>query len=522
MAIDKYKPQLPLPDLTASYPSFSRAAEFNNQVVTKGVTGLLGIASDALIDYEEEVKKANTLETDAMLTKMFTERNVNVQANVKLGDTVGLVDREYAWTREELEKVRKASKLSDKDFNTLYNSHTSDYLKKIGTYQLAEGKRYQEQAMDTWSKTMKDNMATVPVGDLRALSTFMDNARQVYKNDPVKGREEITDAFKTQMQMWSYQNPKQALAWFEQNRGQLAGVFGSDIIEAEKVFNTAEENMRAEVRFGIAMEKHAMDRAEFMKKQYNEQTMNNFYSKVFTPDGSPGNWSEADVHAIMDDPNVTFANKKLAGGIIASVTNPTTETPYNNAYTNQTLLNIWSGNFNLQRYYQDVAAGRYTPAQMSRIESANANFTKVSEDPQVKASLNTVFTLIDKTYGTNNGLIAANPQMVAQMKQQVAADILTMPVEKRIQALNLNDQNSYINQLLTGNMPTKIQDDIRKQMSGGQFVYSPIAVPGADNVGAIAAPTVVQETTKPVRMPGEDISSYTKRLRAWRDSQGGN
>lgn len=483
--------------------------------------GVLGTAIDVLTDYEKRTHEANILATETELTKLFTQRTVDVQSTRKLGDTQGLIDDEAKWVDNSKEVARKASKLNDKDFEYLWNTRASNYLRDTGKYQLAEGKKYEEVSKQDYVNLKTNQLAASPLGDLSSLDTLIAETKVLYRDDPKKAQETIDNAVEMYFTLQAMNDPRNTLAYYNANKGALIQRYQASSPEIAKVMKGIESNLRSQQTLALAYENRNLQLEARAQKQRDEEVVNALIANMYgAPNsGAEGmlNYQDAMNEALLS-PSISSSAKKqiisLAGTFEKTITGKSPSPQAYGAYVN-----------NYEKALQGELTVNDLPNVVTTMSEAGCSMEQVNKVVTSVNSMNTkavqadnsffkiVFDAIDDFNSKQDAMgfkVKGDPLQIQAIKSAFVEHYNNATPEQQAAMRKLSDPNSWTYQFIQGNA-VKPSGGFKLPSEEGES-SRPFSVyfPGTPSVNV---QTGIQGTQTQIqaRRPGESLNDYLKR-----------
>lgn len=530
MAIDTYKPNMPKTNIAANFSGVTDARMHRVKANNIAMQDVLSTTQDIMNDYHEKMRKANALATETELTRLFSQRTVDVQSSRKMGDTQGLLDDESAWVDNAKEAARKASKLNDADFDTLWNDQAARYLKATGAYQLAEGAKYEEASKKQYVDTKTNQLATAALGDLSMLDTLVGEIGVIYKDDPDAAKEAISNAVEMQFTLQAMNDPRGTLNWYNANKGLLIQKYQGAAADIDKVMKKVDSNLRSQMQLALAFENRALQLEARAQEQYDNAAVSNmmqaFYGALDSSDSAGISTASKLGHEYLIDPNLSTDGRKAILSIVKDVnklqTGGTTTPAMYEEYMRINQM-IMRG----EATQDDVQGSISTLADMGASkEFVNGVYTSwKSYDNDVTKKFDNQLKLCDKaiedafSVTSEMGMkVTGDPMQILHMQQAYRQAFREASPEERVKMLDLADPNGHFAQFIRANKVTTSNsmldtDSIRAQREQEKRSWKinwPEGMPVKINATYGTQGSRQMEVQK--RLPGESPEEYMKRM----------
>lgn len=517
MPISEYKfnaPQISAPTLHGGANIEAQAIMSQAKAFNDGLGQIINIVAD----YDKNIRNANLMATETELTKMFTQRTVEIQSNRKLGDTQGLIDDEVKWVDESKEAARRASKLNDKDFETLWNTQAQNYLQSTGKYQLAEGKKYEEVSKQQYVNLKTNQLASSPLGDLSQLDSLISEAKILYQNDPVNGQKAIDNAVEMYFTLQAMNDPNATLAYYNANKGALIQRYQASAPEIGKIMKGIESNLRSQQTLAVAYDNRALALEARAQAQRDEEAISVLLKTMYAPSSGvegASNYQEA-MNNIMLSSGISAKTKergiKLVSQYNKMVTGRDPQPAAYEAYTNQ-LEKALTGEIapeDLADTVMSMSSAGCSMEQVNKVVST-VNSMNTNAVKQDEAFFKIVYKMIDEAYSTRGQfgeVLTGDPLQIQALKSSYVDAYNSASAEQKAEMRKLADPNSWTYQFIQGNQVKQSGGMLgNKQESNKPWsIYLPAT-------GAVQVPTGNgQNLSVGGRKPGESVDEYLKRM----------
>ena len=444
-------------------------------------------------------------DTDTLSDKMIRDRRIDIFASKTGKDADNLMQSEEEWAAQARDAIIEQSGLSAEMAGDIFDKHAASYLDRVGSYMLEQNVVAEKNSKFAAAVNAQNNLALSGVGDFKAYADYAAKIDSIYgpiSPDGIKMRETGMDVL---IESWCAQDPRATMQWFNQNKNGLRQVLGRDFADVSKAMERVERKLdsqasRAEVQ---------AQRQQRLSDKAQKRADNDYISEGLKSLAS-------------DDPNFDV-NKYIHDGQAKGISGQAMMSVLK-ASRNEENLDVKKVQRDLDSmYYAKAAGGDLTPSDEEAMfghvadgKMTSSSATKIIETASrlkkvEEKGLTPVYKMavgqLKNTMAPRGGFEPINPKAQFKFQQTEAAlfkyvDSLST-ADQKFKALDLNDSNSYINQLIKANQDSRPPADRMMDLTS----------PVTDVMGwQPKLPDMGTPAVEP-RKPGESFSDYQKRTR---------
>lgn len=477
------------------------------QAYLTGLGRLVGAAGDFAKTYESIVDERIARDASTYASKVFRERRLQVLQTVKGEAADGLLNKEDEWAKGQYNKFREQYKLSGDMAEKIWGHYTEQYLDRTGAYQVEQQAVADKNSRFRAADAIVSDLASTPLGDTASIKEAFAKVDELFVNDYGSARAFKKEAFQSAVTLWSRQNPRKALAWFNSNQESLKQQFGRDFEDVTGIMLMAENRIKTEEAHAMAMADRQERLAEKARKTYEDKVVSDVFTLIARDE-----FTLTDLHAVTDDP-------RLSGSLKASVFSAYTGVQSFKDSDQRRVAAEHERDFTIrinkaggitpeirEDMLKSAELGNLGADEFRRLDAYGSQYAKAAT-PEIMPVISNVMSYFEDTYAQKSWIgQPPNREQVSQlasMKSTILKWSQDMSPQEFIKATDLNDVNSPINKLILANPPmVNTKPTIRPNTDSS---WSPVT---ANN--PFAKPDTT--TTNGGKLPGETPEQYEKRV----------
>lgn len=466
------------------------------------------MATYANIRQERDFRDTNTL-----TSQLIRDRKIDIFSSKRGKDADGLLEEEMEWALKTREQVLEQSGLARNRAGEVWDKQAEQYLDRISMYMVEQGIEADKQSRFAAVYEGQNQLALSNVGDFTAYAQYSALVNDMYgplTQEAIVAKEQGIDVL---IDSWVAQNAGATVGWFKTNKAGLREVLGREFSSVNKAMERAENVLESRVRrqelyAARADRLRAQEQKRIDSEWSNKQLTNLLNSEIDPETGEP----TYDINKVIKD----GTDKGISGDALMDIYKATDSYERGNTKrTDNALRNTYmamagDGEFKEEAQTEmrkllaenKVSATTYSQCMTEQGKAEKRQNEGINE--QYKTASNYIKNAIAPRGGMDSvNQAAENKRLKVQAQFDNYLNSLDKPKDK-IVAMNINDPNSYINQLLGVNTEGITPSD-RLRDSFSQTPFDPTWTPVLPSE-EVVVPEIVP------RNPGESLKEYKARV----------
>lgn len=243
--------------------------EYNTYLT--GLARLTGAGAGMLDKFWGIMLETQARDTETALSKAYRDMFTNLsldeayQGAGAMGLSNAFMERKQEVYNKFLEDNPNANK---RILNNIDAQLQNRYYDRVGALQTDRLTQWHTQSKINNFAEMVDSASLSQLGDMNALADIAAKNKELFGNDPVRGRTLRDNALKTIIQAWAGQNPQGFLAQADGIKAGAIKIFGgSNTGDIDAVIQRAKNQVRADASFAMAVENHNRQMLLFQRKE---------------------------------------------------------------------------------------------------------------------------------------------------------------------------------------------------------------------------------------------------------------
>lgn len=418
------------------------------QNIAGSLQGAIGIGET----YSKIIHERDVRDTETSISSIIRERSI-MSLSMQGKNADNLMENETEWAAKARDEVIKNSKLNANAAGALWDKRIDPYLNRVTTHQINEGLNSLRQSKIGAVVDSQNDLAKSEVGDFSAFAEYHQKVtRDIYPDEMDMQTKALEQGMTTMIDNWAAKDPEKTVEWFNNNKDELAGIFARHFSDVNKVIYTWEQRMDRKAELAQNVEFKRIQREDRQQALRSRQWFNDSMRKFYDPEEKDFDPNAVIAQAVADEINGDVINtfENVVNRKATAQKKAESEAIYAQYLGDATMIGL------SEREQETVTrllnTGYITGAQYNNIMRANDRAAKYTKTGLAKQRTMAMKNL-ENAIAPKGGIFGAASQeataayLSAALQLDNYLDTLSTPAEK-LQALNFNDEKSYISALI--------------------------------------------------------------------------
>lgn len=258
--------------------------EYNTYL--SGLARLTGAGADMIDKFWGIMLQTQERDTETALSKAYRDMFTDLSVDEKYqgAGAMGLSNAFMERKQQVYDQFLKDNPDVNKRILNNINAHLQNrYYDRTGALQTERLTQWHTQSKINNMAEIVDTSCLSQLGDMNALADIYNKSKELFGNDPVRGRSLANEGLRSVLSAWAGQNPSGFMNWANGNKDKVLKMFGgSNAKDIDTIFNHAKSQVRADQSFAWAAESHNRQRMLFERAEKSRETAIGMFKEAFT------------------------------------------------------------------------------------------------------------------------------------------------------------------------------------------------------------------------------------------------